>query len=203
MHLVDGSLNGFIGTFQKKGVPPAKLPKEVEVRMSMKISSDSSESPAASQIPDGQTLISSTTGTLIKNGVTTLHETSVIGTTIEGHYAQFVKSTSRVLAQDASVDPSVVVGSAEAISELPLINSLPRADHAEKEGDQQTEPSLQHSTVQLEPSFQFATGDEDATEGLSEATTAVTERISGLVSSQRRRNDDNRWRFVPITNNIY
>lgn len=182
-------------TFQKvEG--RVKLPKEVKVRMSMKISPDSSSTSAASQIPSGQTLISSTTGTLIKNGVTTIHETSVIGTTIEGQYAQFVKSTSRILAQDVPVEPTAVSGSVEAVTELPLVNALPQAELPEKVIDQQTESSVQHSSVHLEPSFQFTTGDEDATENLSESTTAATERISGLVSSQRRRNDDNRWRYL-------
>ena len=180
-------------TFQKD-VGSVKLPKDVEVRTSMKIAPDSSSSvPVASQMPDGQTLISSTTGTLVKNGVTTVYETSVIGTTIEGQYAQFVKSTSRVL-EDASVEPTVVVGSVEAVTKMPKVKSLPQVDESEKESDQLSEPSIHHSSVQLEPSFQFTTGDEDATEGLSETTTAVTERINGLISSQRRRNDDNRWR---------
>lgn len=36
-------------------------------------------------------------GTIVKDGLTTVHETSVIGTYINGKYAQVLQSTSRIL----------------------------------------------------------------------------------------------------------
>jgi hypothetical protein len=42
-------------------------------------------------------LVTTLGGTVVKEGVTTVHETSVIGTYISGKYAQVLQSTSRIL----------------------------------------------------------------------------------------------------------
>lgn len=42
-------------------------------------------------------LVTKLGGTIVKDGLTTVHETSVIGTYINGKYAQVLQSSSRVL----------------------------------------------------------------------------------------------------------
>lgn len=51
-------------------------------------------------------LVTKLGGTVVKDGVTTVHETSVIGTYISGKYAQVLQSTSRVQSQKAKISPS-------------------------------------------------------------------------------------------------
>lgn len=54
-------------------------------------------------------LVTTLGGTVVKDGVTTVHETSVIGTYISGKYAQVLNSNSRVLqpsGQRAKIAPS-------------------------------------------------------------------------------------------------
>nr|SVE88474.1 EOG090X017N [Daphnia sinensis] len=76
------------------------LPKQVEVRMEMNMSPPAKRSSSvANVLPPGQSLVSRTVGTRIQNGLTTIHETSVIGTTIDGQYAHFVQSTSTVFQE--------------------------------------------------------------------------------------------------------
>lgn len=45
-------------------------------------------------------------GTVVKDGITTVHETSVIGTYISGKYAQVLQSTNRILGQKPKINPS-------------------------------------------------------------------------------------------------
>ncbi|XP_022236931.1 uncharacterized protein LOC111084535, partial [Limulus polyphemus] len=42
-------------------------------------------------------------GTLVEDGITTVHETSVIGTYIDGKYAQILQSTSRILQSSSRI----------------------------------------------------------------------------------------------------
>ncbi|XP_076329283.1 uncharacterized protein LOC143235223 [Tachypleus tridentatus] len=56
--------------------------------------------PASRLYPTG--LVTILGGTLVGNGVTTVHETSVIGTYIEGKYAQILHSTSRLMFDASS-----------------------------------------------------------------------------------------------------
>lgn len=53
-------------------------------------------------------LVTKLGGTVVKDGTTTVHETSVIGTYISGKYAQVLQSTSHVLNnhQKAKINPS-------------------------------------------------------------------------------------------------
>lgn len=52
-------------------------------------------SPRNKENPTG--LVTKLGGTIVKDGLTTVHETSVIGTYINGKYAQVLQSSSRVL----------------------------------------------------------------------------------------------------------
>ena len=70
-------------------------------------------------------LITGTGGTLISNGITTVHTTRVFGTYNNGgDYAQIVQSTAKVFEDDfAAIAPTAAVtrGRAEPVTELPSI----------------------------------------------------------------------------------
>lgn len=51
-------------------------------------------------------LVTKLGGTVVKDGVTTVHETSVIGTYISGKYAQVLQSTSQIFNGKAKVKPT-------------------------------------------------------------------------------------------------
>lgn len=50
-------------------------------------------------------LVTKLGGTIVKDGLTTVHETSVIGTYINGKYAQVLQSSSRILTAPAAPVP--------------------------------------------------------------------------------------------------
>lgn len=104
------------------------VPKQVEVRTEMKLAQEQDPKPVEAEppkkkMPAGQTIVSKTTGTRIQNGMTTVHETSTIGTTIDGQYAHFVQSTSRIFQEVSSTPaPPAIPGSVEVVTELPSLN---------------------------------------------------------------------------------
>lgn len=51
-------------------------------------------------------LVTKLGGTVVKDGITTIHETSVIGTYISGKYAQVLQSTSKIQGQKSKINPS-------------------------------------------------------------------------------------------------
>lgn len=51
-------------------------------------------------------LVTKLGGTVVKDGATTVHETSVIGTYINGKYAQVLQSTSQVIANKPKITPT-------------------------------------------------------------------------------------------------
>lgn len=51
-------------------------------------------------------LVTKLGGTVVKDGSTTVHETSVIGTYINGKYAQVLQSTSQVIANKPKITPT-------------------------------------------------------------------------------------------------
>lgn len=51
-------------------------------------------------------LVTKLGGTVVNDGVTTVHETSVIGTSISGKYAQVLQSTSHIFVNNAKIKPS-------------------------------------------------------------------------------------------------
>ena len=69
----------------------------------------------------GQSLVSKSVGTRIQNGMTTVHETSIIGTTIDGQYAHFVQSTSRVFQETSTSIKPAIAGTVEVVTELPSV----------------------------------------------------------------------------------
>lgn len=99
---------------------------EMKVAPPRPVAAEAGRKSATNRLPAGQTLVSQTTGTLIKDGMTTVHETSVIGTTIQGQYAQFLHSRSRVFREpSASILPTAaILGSVQVVTELPSLNAL-------------------------------------------------------------------------------
>ncbi|KAL1110184.1 hypothetical protein AAG570_008261, partial [Ranatra chinensis] len=65
-------------------------------------------------------LVTKLGGTIVKEGVTTVHETSVIGTYISGKYAQILKSSSHVIHK-----PTPTVQKTAAVSPTKLARGLP------------------------------------------------------------------------------
>lgn len=63
---------------------------------------------AATKRQDGHPtgLVTKLGGTVVKDGITTVHETSVIGTYISGKYAQVLQSTSKIQGQKSKINPS-------------------------------------------------------------------------------------------------
>ena len=66
----------------------------------------------ATNFPTG--MVTTMGGTIVADGHTTVHETSVIGTYIDGKYAQVLKSTSRIFHNTPS--PPVVIPSSPTLS---------------------------------------------------------------------------------------
>ena len=102
------------------------VPKQVEVRTEMKLAQEDEnqqqEKRRKEPMLPGQSLVSKSVGTRIQNGMTTIHETSIIGTTIDGQYAHFVQSTSRIFQEPSiSVKPSAFAGTVEVVTELPSV----------------------------------------------------------------------------------
>ena len=104
------------------------LPKQVEVRMEVNLSPPTKKSTSTTvALPPGQSLVSKTVGTRIQNGLTTIHETSVIGTTIDGQYAHFVQSTSTVFQEPTAIVDSLPPGrsgSVEVVTDNALTVSV-------------------------------------------------------------------------------
>ncbi|XP_057381160.1 uncharacterized protein LOC130703734 [Daphnia carinata] len=123
------------------------LPKQVEVRMEMNMSPPAKRSSSvASVLPPGQSLVSKTVGTRIQNGLTTIHETSVIGTTIDGQYAHFVQSTSTVFQETAATASAFAPGrsgSVEVVTDNVVTVSVakPKNNKHASSGNSQSKPS--------------------------------------------------------------
>jgi hypothetical protein len=133
------------------------LPKQVEVRMEVNLSPPTKKSTSTTvALPPGQSLVSKTVGTRIQNGLTTIHETSVIGTTIDGQYAHFVQSTSTVFQEPtATVDslPPGRSGSVEVVTDNALTVSVAKPKIS-KPGNVANGPSK--STTEAEDQAHFA-----------------------------------------------
>lgn len=77
--------------------PPGKVAAKPKQRPQLTTRKDDSH-------PTG--LVTKLGGTVVKDGSTTVHETSVIGTYINGKYAQVLQSTSQVIANKPKITPT-------------------------------------------------------------------------------------------------
>lgn len=89
--------------------PPRPTPSSTRPTPSSRSSTTSSSSsshrstPSSSGRPQYPTgLVTVLGGTHVQSGVTTIHETKVIGTYIDGKYAQILQSTSRIVSASAA-----------------------------------------------------------------------------------------------------
>nr|CAD7426752.1 unnamed protein product [Timema monikensis] len=86
--------------------------QSVEVRSKVNVVSSSKEDFLKTRVPSAGDplhptgLVTKLGGTIIKEGVTTVHETKVIGTYISGKYAQVLQSTSHVYNNKPKPTPS-------------------------------------------------------------------------------------------------
>lgn len=78
-------------------------------------------------------LVTKSGGTITKDGLTTVHETSVIGTYISGKYAQVLQSTSQVFnaAQKPKIQPSSTLRILKTAA--PSINKTPKYASTEED----------------------------------------------------------------------
>lgn len=78
-------------------------------------------------------LVTKSGGTVIKDGLTTVHETSVIGTYISGKYAQVLQSTSQIFnaAQKPKIQPSSTLRILKTAA--PSLNKTPKYSSIEEE----------------------------------------------------------------------
>ncbi|KAG8040352.1 hypothetical protein G9C98_000923 [Cotesia typhae] len=79
---------------------PAEIVDETYKVINLTPSSKPSSKPRPTSKKDRENptgLVTKLGGTIVKDGLTTVHETSVIGTYINGKYAQVLQSTSRIL----------------------------------------------------------------------------------------------------------
>lgn len=78
-------------------------------------------------------LVTKSGGTVVNNGVTTVHETSVIGTYISGKYAQVLQSTSSIIANKAKIQPSSTLRILKTAA--PSGNKTPKLVSNEEDGE--------------------------------------------------------------------
>jgi Putative sperm flagellar membrane protein len=90
-------------------------------------------------------LVTKSGGTVVNNGLTTVHETSVIGTYISGKYAQVLQSTSQIF--NANQKPKIQPSSTLRIlkTAAPSLNKTPK--YVSNEEDLPAEPQGGSNTV--------------------------------------------------------
>nr|CAG4644572.1 EOG090X017N [Leptodora kindtii] len=113
-------------TTQSQALPtPIEVSAQVDLSGQSKSDKPSLLQPSPSVHPSD--IISKTASTLIKDGLTTVHETTIIATTIKGRYAHLVQTTSRVFKDSitSTIAPSLVArGSVEVVTDLPAIKTI-------------------------------------------------------------------------------
>nr|CAG4640634.1 EOG090X017N [Eulimnadia texana] len=97
------------------------IPKPIELRMQLNVQSKQDDRLQADSV--SHAIVSKTSATMIRNGLTTVHETSVVGTTINGQYTRVTLSTSNVFQESRteSTVPSSARGTFEVVTEMPSI----------------------------------------------------------------------------------
>ncbi|XP_014479867.1 PREDICTED: uncharacterized protein LOC106747099 [Dinoponera quadriceps] len=87
---------------------PTEVIDETYKLINLRPSSKAHAKPRATPRRDKENptgLVTKLGGTIVKDGLTTVHETSVIGTYINGKYAQVLQSSSRILTAPAAAVP--------------------------------------------------------------------------------------------------
>nr|SVE73392.1 EOG090X017N [Daphnia atkinsoni] len=157
------------------------LPKQVEVRMEMNMAPPTKKSSSvANLLPAGQSLVSKTVGTRIQNGLTTIHETSVIGTTIDGQYAHFVQSTSTVFQEPTATVGAFTAGrsgSVEVVTDKPMTVSVAKPKN-NKAGNTGNNPSKASTDAEDQAHFASLPSLESLFKSVSTPVPTLTEQES-------------------------
>lgn len=140
-------------------------------------------------------LVTKSGGTVIKDGLTTVHETSVIGTYISGKYAQVLQSTSQVFnaAQKPKIQPSstlrILKTAAPSLNKTPKYSSIEEDLPAEVV---QSGPGLVRNTrrpAQSSNSFKNRFRNrEDASEDIVTPSPQANTYTTGKKATTTRRN---------------
>ncbi|XP_057331751.1 mucin-2 [Microplitis mediator] len=100
-------------------------------------------------------LVTKLGGTIVKDGLTTVHETSVIGTYINGKYAQVLQSTSRILKPGTPALPDLKIRPSNAQKILKTIGPA----HGKYKTQLEPTPSMPgESSLPLEELFSAPSG---------------------------------------------
>lgn len=131
-------------------------------------------------------LVTKSGGTVVNNGLTTVHETSVIGTYISGKYAQVLQSTSQIF--NANQKPKIQPSSTLRIlkTAAPAVNKTPKYVSNEEE---QSETRTTRRPAQAAGTFKNRFRNrEDTAEEIVTPSPPQTPFASGKKSSSSRRN---------------
>lgn len=86
--------------------PSTKSPLKHRASVDNKLRHIATAKPNAPDLHRPTGLVTSMGGTVVKDGVTTVHETSVLGTYISGKYAQILQSTSHIFQNHKKLKPT-------------------------------------------------------------------------------------------------
>ncbi|XP_037276160.2 uncharacterized protein LOC119169162 isoform X2 [Rhipicephalus microplus] len=121
--------------------PTSRQPTSTSTNSRRRLSNTRISSRSSSSRPQYPTgLVTVLGGTHVHRGVTTIHETKVIGTYIDGKYAQILQSTSRLVsvAPSAAAVSSTPTAAFRAPEATPFVQLLPKLEPS---------PSLKHQHV--------------------------------------------------------
>lgn len=140
-------------------------------------------------------LVTKSGGTVIKDGLTTVHETSVIGTFINGKYAQVLQSTSQVFNsnQKPKIQPSSTLRILKTAA--PSNNKTPKYASHEEDSPVEVVPSgpnlvrASRRPAQASNSFKnrFQSNRKDVAEDIVTPSPPTSSYSSGKKSSSSRR----------------
>ena len=127
-------------------------------------------------------LVTATGGTLIANGVTTVHTTRVFGTYLNGgNYAQIVQSTAKIFEDDIKATPVVgFAGSVQHVTERPGIG-LEVAESGSSEDDLPLESLFDKNNI---------ADDDSSDEELDNSPTGIASRIQQRIALKKSTQND-------------
>ncbi|CRL04972.1 CLUMA_CG017999, isoform A, partial [Clunio marinus] len=136
-------------------------------------------------------LVTKSGGTIVNGGLTTVHETSVIGTYISGKYAQVLQSTSQIFPGNAKakIQPSSTLRILKTAA--PSFNKTPK--YTSNEDDYQAESYSSHPRTTKRPAAngyknRYRNREEPTEEVTSAPSAPVNPYTSGKKSISGRRN---------------
>lgn len=156
-------------------------------------------------------LVTKSGGTVIKDGLTTVHETSVIGTYISGKYAQVLQSTSQIFHgnQKPKIQPSSTLRILKTAA--PSLNKTPKyvsnedelsAESAQNGGSNLVRTSRRPAQSTNSFKNRFRNREDTAEEIVTPSPPALHYATGKKLSSSRRPAGGKNKRFVMLCNVI-